>query len=132
MSGGSVDVIQQFSVVGGDALLADTNFNTVEVQAATHREIWFGFDEGQFTDQKVREAFALSIDRQELIDTLFSGKATIANDHVIFDLYPFHDPDAVTQRERDKSFPHPDLITEKRTAEFVDSRPKAANGRCLM
>lgn len=101
MSGGSVDAIQQFSVVGGDVLLADENFNTVEVNAATHRQIWFGFDEGQFTDAKVREAFALSIDRQELIDTLFSGKATIANDHCIFDLYAFYDPDAVEQRERD-------------------------------
>ena len=101
MSGGSVDAIQQFSVVGGDVLLNDANFNVVEVNAATHREIWMGLDEGQFTDKKVRQAFALGIDRQELIDTLFAGKATIANDHVIFDLYAFHDPDAVEQRVRD-------------------------------
>jgi peptide/nickel transport system substrate-binding protein len=101
MSGGSVDAIQQFSVVGGDALLGDDTFNTVEVNAATHREIWMGLDEGQFTDKKVRQAFALGIDRQELVDTLFAGKATIANDHVIFDLYPFYDPNAVEQRVRD-------------------------------
>ncbi|MGB8859440.1 MAG: ABC transporter substrate-binding protein [Ilumatobacteraceae bacterium] len=101
MSGGSVDAIQQFSVVGGDALLSDDNFNVVEVQAATHRQIWMGLDEGQFTDKRVRQALALSLDRQEMVDTLFAGKATIANDHVIFDLYPFHDPDAVKQRERD-------------------------------
>ncbi len=101
MSGGSVDAIQQFSVVGGDALLGDDTFNTVEVNAATHRQIWMGLDEGQFTDKRVRQAFALGIDRQELVDTLFAGKATIANDHVIFDLYPFYDPDAVKQRVRD-------------------------------
>ncbi|MEQ1874808.1 MAG: ABC transporter substrate-binding protein [Ilumatobacteraceae bacterium] len=101
MSGGSVDAIQQFSVVGGDVLLNDDNFNVVEVNAATHRQIWMGLDEGQFTDVRVRQAFALGIDRQELVDTLFAGKATIANDHVIFDLYAFHDADAVEQRTRD-------------------------------
>jgi peptide/nickel transport system substrate-binding protein len=101
MSGGSVDAIQQFSVVGGDALLNDDTFNVVEVQAATHRQIWMGLDEGQFTDKKVRQAFALGIDREELINTLFAGKATIANDHVIFDLYPFFDSTAVDQRVRD-------------------------------
>ena len=101
MSGGSVDAIQQFSVVGGDALLNDSNFNVVEVNAATHRQIWMGLDEGQFTDKRVRQALALGIDRKELVDTLFAGKATIANDHVIFDLYPFYDPNAVTQRVRD-------------------------------
>lgn len=100
-AGGAVDAIQQFSVVGGDVLLNDANFNVVEVQAATHRQIWMGLDEGQFTDVKVRQALAMSLDRQEMIDTLFSGKATIANDHVIFDLYSFFDPDAVEQRERD-------------------------------
>lgn len=101
MSGGSVDGIQSFAVVGGDALLADDNFNTVEVQACLHREIWFGCDEGQFTDAKVRQAFALAVDRDALVESLFKGKATVANDHVIFDLYAFHNPDAVEQRTRD-------------------------------
>ena len=101
MSGGSVDAIQQFSVVGGDALLSDDSFNVVEVEAATHRQIWFGCDEGQFIDKRVRQAFALGIDREELITTLFDGKASIANDHVIFDLYTFFNPDAVDQRVRD-------------------------------
>ena len=101
MSGGSVDAIQQFSVVGGDALLADDTFNVVEVEASTHRQIWMGLDEGQFTDVKVRQALALSLDREEMLNTLFAGKGAVANDHVIFDLYPFFDPDAVEQRTRD-------------------------------
>lgn len=101
MSGGSVDAIQQFSVVGGDALLNDSNFNTVEIDASTHRQIWMGLDEGQFTDVRVRQAFALGIDREELITALFDGKGKVANDHVMFDLWPFYDPDAVEQRVRD-------------------------------
>jgi len=101
MSGDSVDGIQSFAVVGGDALLAKEGFTVAEVQAATHREIWFGCDEGQFTDAKVRQALALTLDRPAIVDALFKGKAAVANDHVIFDLYEFHDPAAVTQRERD-------------------------------
>ncbi len=101
MSGGSVDAIQQFSVVGGDALLNDPKFNVVEIDASNHREIWMGCDEGQFTDKRVRQAFALGIDRDELVKTLFAGKAKVANDHVIFDLWPYYNPDAVKQRVRD-------------------------------
>lgn len=101
MSGGSVDAIQQFSVVGGDALLNDDNFQLVEVDASNHRQIWFGCDEGQFTDKRVRQAFALGIDRDALLSSLFDGKGKIGNDHVIFDLYTFFDPDAVDQRVRD-------------------------------
>lgn len=101
MSGGSVDAIQQFSVVGGESLLNDDNFNVVEVETTTHRQIWMGLDEGQFTDKKVRQALALGIDREELVASLFDGKAAIANDHVIFDLYAFHDASAVEQRVRD-------------------------------
>ena len=100
MQSGSVDAIVQFSVVGGDALLSDENFNTIAMRTATHRQIWFNCTDGQFTDKRVRQAFALCLDRQALIDTLFEGKADIGNDHVIAPLYPFFS-DAVAQRERD-------------------------------
>lgn len=101
MSGDSVDGIQSFAVVGGDALLEKDGFVVAEVQAATHREIWFGCDEGNFTDARVRQALALTLDRPAIVEALFKGKASVANDHVIFDLYEFHDPAAVAQRERD-------------------------------
>jgi peptide/nickel transport system substrate-binding protein len=100
MQSGAVDAIVQFSVVGGDALLNDPNFNTIAMRTATHREIWFNCAEGQFTDKRTRQAFALTLDRQALIDTLFKGKADIANDHPIAPLWPFFSKD-VPQRERD-------------------------------
>ncbi len=73
MQSGSVDAIVQFSVVGGDALLNDANFNTIKMRTSTHRQIWMNCKKGQFTDKRVRQAFALSLDRQALIDTLFKG-----------------------------------------------------------
>ena len=57
-------------------------------------------DEGQFADKRVRQALALSIDRDQLIETLFRGQADIGNDHVIAPVYPFFD-DSVPQRTRD-------------------------------
>lgn len=100
MQGRAVDAIVQFSIVGGDALFEDPDFNVVAMRAATHRDIWFNCTDGQFTDKRVRQAFALSIDRQALVDTLFGGKADIGNDHVIAPLYPFFS-DEVPQRTRD-------------------------------
>jgi peptide/nickel transport system substrate-binding protein len=100
MQSGSVDAIVQFSVVGGDALLSDENFETIAMRTTTHREIWMNCSVGQFTDKRVRQAFALSIDRQALIDTLFEGKADLGNDNVIAPLYPFYS-DKVPQRTRD-------------------------------
>ncbi|MGE3688845.1 MAG: ABC transporter substrate-binding protein [Acidimicrobiia bacterium] len=99
-SAGEVDCIVQFQVNGGDALFNDENFNVLGMRAATHRQIWMRVDEGQFADKRVRQALALTIDREQLIETLFKGKADIGNDHVIAPLYPFFD-DSVPQRERD-------------------------------
>ncbi len=100
MQGGSVDAIVQFSIVGGDALFADPNFNVISMRAATHREIWMNCSEGQFTDKRVRQALALCLDRDQIIQTLFQGKADVGNDHVIAPLYPFFS-DTVPQRTRD-------------------------------
>jgi peptide/nickel transport system substrate-binding protein len=100
IQGGAVDAIVQFQVIGGDALLNDPNFEALGFRAATHREIWMRCDTGQFADKAVRQAFALSIDRPALIETLFRGKADLGNDHVIAPIYPYFD-DSIPQRVRD-------------------------------
>jgi peptide/nickel transport system substrate-binding protein len=97
---GEVDMLNQFQVVGGEALFDNPDFNVVGFPAATHRQIWMRCDTGQFTDKRVRQALGYSIDRQALVDTLFKGRADIGNDHVIAPLYPFFDP-AIAQRPYD-------------------------------
>ena len=57
-------------------------------------------DTGQFTDKRVRQALALSLDRDAMVQQLFQGRGEVANDHVIFSLYPYFDP-SVPQRTRD-------------------------------
>ncbi|MDX1450245.1 MAG: ABC transporter substrate-binding protein, partial [Acidimicrobiia bacterium] len=100
VQGGAVDGITQFSVLGGDALLNDPNFNVIAVQAATHRQIWMRCDTGQFADPRIRRALAFTFNREQMIQTLFQGRADIGNDHVIAPFLPYYD-DSVPQRTRD-------------------------------
>ena len=100
VQGGAVDVITQFQVIGGDALFNDPNFNVLGFRAATHRQIWMRVDEGAFADKAVRQAVALAVDRDALVETLFRGQAEVGNDHVIAPIYPYFDS-SVPQRTRD-------------------------------
>jgi peptide/nickel transport system substrate-binding protein len=102
MQSGAIDAVQQFSVIGGDALLNSSSFTVLTPPAATRRQIWMWCsDDSQFGDKRVRQALALCFNRQSMVDTLFQGRAEIANDHPVADFNPFFDPDAVPQREFD-------------------------------
>jgi len=98
--GGQIDAIVQFDVLTGAPLFSDANFTVVDTPTTNHREIWMRCDTGQFTDKRVRQAFALTIDRPALIQQLFKGKGIPANDHVIWNFYPYFS-DTVTQRAQD-------------------------------
>ena len=100
MQGGSVDALVQFSVIGGDALLNSPDFNVLEIETATHRQIWMRCDTGAFADKRVRQALALTFDREQMLETLFRGRANIGNDHPIAPFFPYFD-DSVPQRTKD-------------------------------
>ena len=101
MSSRSIDVIQNFSVIGGEGLLDDSAFNVLTPPSSNHRQLWFNVTEGEFTNNLARQALGWCLDRQQMVDTLFSGRAVIANDHPILSSLPFFDPDATPQRTRD-------------------------------
>ena len=50
-----------------------------------------------FKDPRVRRAVALTLDRPQIIQTLFFGHATLGNDSPIWTGFPSHDP-SVHQR----------------------------------
>ncbi len=100
IQGGAADAIVQFSVTGGDALLSDPNFNVIAVQAANHRQIWMRNDTALFKNKAIRQAFALSLDRELMVSQLFKGKADVANDHPIAPFLAYFDS-SVPQRKRD-------------------------------
>jgi peptide/nickel transport system substrate-binding protein len=100
LQGGAADAIVQFTVVGGEALLNDDKVTVEVIHGSGHRQMWMNCREGDFTDVRVRQAVALGIDRQALIDNVLKGKGDIGNDHPISPIYPFFDA-SQPQRERD-------------------------------
>jgi peptide/nickel transport system substrate-binding protein len=100
MQSRDIDVIQQFPVIGGEGLLNDAEFTVLSPPSANHRQVWFNTQQGQYTDPLVRQALAWTLDRPQMVDTLWAGRAEIANDHPVLSTLPFYDPDAVEQRVR--------------------------------
>ena len=101
MQSRDIDAIQQFSVIGGEGLLNDDAFTVLTPPSANHRQVWFNLAAPDFAQKAARQALAWSLDRQQMVDTLFAGRAEIANDSPILSSLPFYDPDAVEQRTRD-------------------------------
>ena len=100
LQGGEVDIVSNFSVAGGGALLEDPSIIVVEIRAAQHRVIHMRTDMEPFTDKRVRQAMALAIDRQALVDGLFEGRADLGNDSPFAPVFPSTDP-SVPQRAQD-------------------------------
>ncbi len=102
MSAREIDAMQSFTVIGGEGLLNDPNFTVLTPPSAAHRKLWFNVQQGnEFTDPRVRQALAYTIDRDQLINTLYAGRAVLANDHPVLDSLPFFPEGAVEQRSRD-------------------------------
>lgn len=100
LQGDEVDFLEHFSVAGGKALLDDPNIQVIAVKAATHRQLHMRTDKEPFTDKRVRQAIALSIDRNALVQGLWEGQADLGNDSPFAPLYPSTDT-SVPQREQD-------------------------------
>ena len=100
LQGGEVDVLSNFSVSGGKALLTDSNIAVIEIRASQHRQIHMRTDKEPFTDKRVRQAMALLLDRQAIVDGLFEGKADLGNDSPFAPAFPSTDA-SVAQRAKD-------------------------------
>ena len=99
---GRLDVLYQLSSTAGQQL-ADAGTATVSsVPTANHRQIYMDTRPGQpFGDKRVRQALALSIDREVFVKGLLGGFGVLGNDHPIWEFFPMYDPDAVPQRTVD-------------------------------
>ena len=97
--GNEVDFVEHFSVSGGQALLSDPNAQVIAVKASTHRQMHMRNDKAPFTDKRVRQAIALSLDRNAMVQGLWDGKADLGNDSPFAPAYPSTDT-SVPQREQ--------------------------------
>jgi peptide/nickel transport system substrate-binding protein len=89
LTGGTLDVVGQFSVSGGEQLLAPgAPYNIVTLESSAHRELSMRCDKAPFTDPRVRQAIALTLDRTAIVTALFKGKADVGNDSPFAKVFP--------------------------------------------
>jgi peptide/nickel transport system substrate-binding protein len=79
MTGGTIDVLGQFAPSGGEALL-NGNYNVIKLKSSAHRQLSMRCDKAPFTDPRVRQAIALTLDRKAIVQALFKGFADVGND----------------------------------------------------
>jgi peptide/nickel transport system substrate-binding protein len=102
LQGNDVDVIGQFVPSGAQSLLNNSAYKIIKLKSANHRELSMRNDKAPFTDPKVRQAVAYSIDRKGMVNALLSGNGSVANDYPFGPRFPSTDT-SVPQREQDLS-----------------------------
>ncbi len=101
LTGGTIDVVGQFSVSGGQALLSG-GYNVIKLKSSAHRELSMRCDQAPFTDPRVRRAVALTLNRPDIITALFKGYADIGNDSPFAPVFPSTNT-SIPQRVQDLS-----------------------------
>lgn len=97
--GGQIDVVQQVSVQGGQSLFDNPAVNIIRLKSNAHRQIHMK-NKGVFSDKRVRQAMALTLDRPTLVKGLFRGMADLGNDSPFAPVFPSTDT-SVPQRVKD-------------------------------
>ena len=88
LTSGSIDVIGQFTVANSPQLLTTGGYNVIKIKSSAHRELSMRNDKPPFTDPRVRQAIALSLDRSAIVTALFKGLADIGNDSPFAPVFP--------------------------------------------
>ena len=96
LTGSTIDVVGQFSVSGAQELLTGS-YNIIKLKSSAHRELSMRCDQAPFTDSRVRQAIALTLDRRAIVTALFKGYADVGNDSPFAPVYPSTDT-SIAQR----------------------------------
>jgi peptide/nickel transport system substrate-binding protein len=102
LTSGSIDVLAAFSVSGGQQLLNNSSYNVIRLKSSAHRELSMRCDTPPFTDARVRQAIALTLNRPQIIQGLFMGYADLGNDSPFAPVFPSTNT-SVPQRVQDIS-----------------------------
>jgi peptide/nickel transport system substrate-binding protein len=100
LQGGTIDVVGQFAVQGGQSLLSSSSVKVINLKSSAHRELSMRCDQAPFNDPRVRQAMALTLNRPDIVQGLFQGKADIGNDSPFAPVFPSTDT-SVAQRAQD-------------------------------
>jgi peptide/nickel transport system substrate-binding protein len=134
LTAGTIDVLGQFAVAGGEQLLVSgAPYNIIKLKSSAHRELSMRNDQAPFTDPRVRQAIALSLDRPAIVQALFKGLADLGNDSPFAPVFPSTNT-SVPQRAQDiakaKSLlaaaGHPNGFSTHLTTESLGEIPQLA------
>ncbi len=100
LQGGDVDAITQFVPSGAEAILHNPSYKIIRLKASNHRELSMRTDQAPFTDARVRQAIALTLDRPGMVQALLHGFGTVGNDNPFAPRFPSSDL-SVPQRTKD-------------------------------
>jgi peptide/nickel transport system substrate-binding protein len=95
--GGSFDVMAQFVPAGASGVLNNSSYNIIKLRSANHRELSMRNDQAPFTDPRVRQAVAYTLNRPAMVAGLLSGDGSVANDYPFGPRFPSTDT-SVPQR----------------------------------
>jgi peptide/nickel transport system substrate-binding protein len=95
---GRFDAIPHISFSGATPLLDNPDAQVSSISTAQHRQVYFDTSKPPFDDKRVRQAIALTLNRDELIEGLLGGYGVVGNDHPIWENFPMYNADAVDQR----------------------------------
>jgi peptide/nickel transport system substrate-binding protein len=99
LTSGTIDVVGQFSVTGGEQLL-NGSYHVIKLKSSAHRELSMRCDQAPFTDPRVRQAVALTLNRPGIVQALFKGFADLGNDSPFAPVFPSTDT-SIAQRAAD-------------------------------
>jgi len=78
--GNQIDLINEVHASTGRALFNNPNVKVISAKGATHRLVPMLTDAQPFNDYRIRQAVALTLDREAIRKRLFSGLASLGND----------------------------------------------------
>ena len=97
--GGQVDVIDNLPAAQVQSVKSNPNLRVLSSETGAWQPFTMRVDQAPFDDVKVRQAFRLIVDREQMVQQVLSGQGSIAND-----LYARYDPvyaSDLPQRQQD-------------------------------
>jgi peptide/nickel transport system substrate-binding protein len=92
LQGGDVDVVVQFVPTGAQAILSNASqYSIIKLKSSNHRELSMRNDQSPFTDSRVRQAIAYSLDRPAMVKALLEGYGEVGNDSPFAPSFPSTD-----------------------------------------
>ncbi len=101
LEGGSLDVIAQFTASGGQAVINNpSQYTLVKYKSAVQRQLSMRCDQAPFTDPRVRQAVALTLNRPQMVKALIDNFGVVGNDSPFAPIFPSTNT-SVPQRKQD-------------------------------